>query len=91
MKLLSNFLKITGMNYLGKSEEIAIPKASIEIGVERTIMGSLPQVEFLKAQRITPISNNSQVDTSHCKVTGKGEIYVPQIKDWYTGEGIMNE
>jgi hypothetical protein len=64
---------------------IDYPNPVLNVGIFEENMGPLPQVAFMKL-KLPQVDNNSTVDTSYNGETGKGSIYIPEYKDFYTGE-----
>jgi hypothetical protein len=62
------------------------PNSVLNVGIFHENMGSIPQVSFARANAIREIDNNNGPDSSYNSETGKGSIYIPAYKDYYTGE-----
>jgi hypothetical protein len=66
------------------------PNSILEVGIFQSEMGSMPQVGMLKALKLNAPEINSGVDTIYNGVTGKGQINIPDTKEFYTGEALYN-
>jgi hypothetical protein len=88
-KILSPFYKISKTFSIGL-KPVQNPNPVLQVGIFNNVMGSMPQVEFLKVKTNNAVQNLGDNGT-YSNVTGKGQIYVTESKDYYMGEGVNNE
>jgi hypothetical protein len=84
---LSPFAKIASTKSVSK-RPIEYPNPVLNVGVFSENMGSMPQVNFMTMKIAQPENINTGVDTSYNNETGKGSVYIPEYKDYYTGEPV---